>query len=118
MEENKETIVEEVDKKELIESEELEQKLDEIMEYVHTKFEVLKQRKYANVDVHKHYVTLIRPLEAFNMMYKKYKEIMEHEDKKQCSNCLEWKLDEDMGQSEVAIAESICLECINDGWGQ
>ncbi len=116
MEENKEKIVEEIDKAVLIESEELEQKLDEIMEYVHTKFEVLKQKQYANIDVAKHYITLIRPLEAFNVMYKQYKEIMEHEDKKQCSNCLEWKLDEDMGQSEVALKEVICNQCISDGF--
>ena len=50
--------VKEVDKAVLIESEELEQKLDEIMEYVHTKFEVLKQKQYANIDVAKHYITL------------------------------------------------------------
>lgn len=102
----------------LIDSIELEKKLDDIFDFIHTKFEELKQRKYANVDVHKHYVTLIRPLEAFNVMYKQYKEIMEHEDKKQCSNCLEWKLEEDMGQSEVAKQDSICLECIKDGYFQ
>ena len=35
-----------------------------------------------------------------------------------CSNCGEWKEQDDMGSSELAMQDKICKDCMGDGYGR
>ena len=58
--------------------------------------------------------------------YKRYYSSVECEDfqtfvennVKQCSNCEAYVLEENMGISELALQDNICLECIEEGYGR
>lgn len=103
-------------KETIIDSEELEKKLDELFEFVSVKFQDLRQMKYANIDVQKHYITLIRPLSAFEAMYRNYKEIISHKGASQCKCCLEWRNEDEMDKSELGLADGICKQCMSNGY--
>lgn len=36
---------------------------------------------------------------------------------KKCNNCERYILDENMGISELALQDSICADCMSDGYG-
>ncbi len=37
---------------------------------------------------------------------------------KKCNNCLNYYDEEDMGTSELALEQGICMYCMQDGYGQ
>lgn len=66
----------------LITSEELQQELDIIFDFVHDRFSELKKKRYAEIEVYKKYGYLIQPLSTFDNLYNKFKQMDQEKEKK------------------------------------